>query len=81
MEQPPTSSPDDAIDVPDEAQVQCPLAGFDLTPVFACAGCPHFAGLEDRFPGSDLPFGKRYVVRCKGEPVKRVPLMLAKKKG
>ena len=75
------SSPDEqqeTIDVPAGAVVQCPLAGFELRQVEKCAECAKFGGLEDRFPGSPAPFAKRYTLKCYGEPVRRVMLMMEK---
>lgn len=68
----------DSIEIPAQAVVACPLAGFALAPVSRCVDCKVFAGLEDRFPGSAVEFAKRYTVKCLGEPVRRPMSMLAK---
>jgi len=67
------------IEIPDQALVACPLLGFALAPVSRCVDCKVFAGLEDRFPGSEVPFERRYLLKCLGEPVRRQMLMLAAK--
>lgn len=73
-----TSSPDE-VQVPEGALIECPLVRFDLRPASCCAACPKFAGLEDRFPGMEkLPFHKRYLILCLGEPVKRQVRSLVK---
>lgn len=59
------------VEIPSSALIACPLVGFDMRKVEACASCKLFAGLEDRFPGSKHPFHKRYLVKCLGEPVRR----------
>ena len=73
-----TSAPPALVDVPDAALVHCPVRGFHLARVVQCIDCPHFAGLDDRFPAaSGIAFAQRYVVRCAAEPVKRNVVMLA----
>lgn len=61
----------DTIEIPEGALVACPKVGFDLASVARCADCNVFGGLEDRFPGSKLPFAKRYLLKCFHEPVRR----------
>lgn len=73
-----TDETEEQLEIPDSALVQCPLVGFDMRPVSACATCPKFAGLEDRFPGGPHPFHKRYTVKCLGEPVRRGIVNLTK---
>lgn len=79
------SSPEEQIEIPATALVQCPMVRFELRPVEKCvdAGggqpCPHFRGLEDRFPNAKhLKFSQRYTVKCVGEPVKRQILNLVR---
>lgn len=68
---------DEIIDIPDGALVACPLHKFAFVRVGqSCPGCPHFAGLADRFPGGTHPFATRYTVRCKAEPVQRQVVQL-----
>lgn len=56
----------DTVDVPAGVYVECPLAKKKLRPVSACAGCEHYAGLLDRFPGAQhLPFAQRYMAACR----------------
>lgn len=63
---------DETIEIPEGALVACPLHKFALVRVGqSCPGCPHFAGLADRFPGSPHAFATRYTVRCKAEPQQR----------
>lgn len=69
---------DELVEIPEEAVLNCPLAGFRLAPVSRCLDCKCFGGLEDRFPGSPLGFGDRYLVKCFGAPVKRQAQLLAK---
>jgi hypothetical protein len=60
------------IDIPDTVRVSCPLVQFKLRAMGEhCPGCPHFRGLEDRFPGSSHAFAVRYTVKCAGEPARR----------
>jgi len=70
-ENPQQAGADDLIDVPDAAVVRCPQAGFKLTRVAGCEQCAHFAGLQDRFPGSSTPFAARHVVLCNARPTER----------
>ncbi len=73
----PTASPDEeTIEVPDNAVIACPLVAFEFRKVVDCHACPKCGGLEDLYPGSKFDFGKRYRVRCFGEPVKRPVAML-----
>lgn len=62
---------DEQIEVPENVLIRCPKVQFNLARVSACAACPSFAGLLERFPNSDFNFAKRYLVQCVGEPVKR----------
>ena len=59
------------IDIPENVLVHCPKVRFNLARMANCSTCPSFAGLSDRFPGSDMPFAQRYLVLCSAEPVKR----------
>jgi hypothetical protein len=65
------SQRDEMVEIPESAVVACPLVGFDLAPVSRCVDCKVFAGLEDRFPGGTMPFHRRYLLKCLGEPVRR----------
>lgn len=57
----------ETIEIPETARVRCPLVEFKLRLIAAhCPTCPHFKGLGDRFPGSKLPFDKRYLLLCQG---------------
>lgn len=69
---------EELVEIPDEAVLNCPLAGFRLAPVSRCVDCGCFGGLEDRFPKSDKPFEERYLVKCFGAPVKRPAQLLVK---
>lgn len=71
------STNNEMIDIPDNALIRCPLVSFNLARIADCASCPSFRGLADRFPGSETPFAKRYLVQCVAEPVKREVLELA----
>lgn len=70
-EKPLNEIPGEMIEIPDNALIRCPLVSFNLARVATCASCPGFRGLADRFPGSEAPFAKRYLVQCVAEPVKR----------
>lgn len=61
----------DQITVPPNALIACPKVQYTFARVINCVECSHFAGLEDRFPGSDHPFTRRYLVKCSCEPVRR----------
>jgi len=71
------SSPDETVELPPSALVECPLVGFNLRPLARCPECPKFGGLEDRFPNGKMAFQHRYVLRCFGEPVKRAIRVVA----
>lgn len=67
LRHPPIS--EETMEMPDDVLVRCPLVDFNLRAVARhCQACPHFHGAADRFPGSDKPPDKRYLVLC-GEPV------------
>lgn len=72
------SAKEELLEIPDKALVACPLVQFALQSVAECPDCKFFVGLEDRFPGSQIEFAKRYTVKCLGEPVRRPVMMLAK---
>lgn len=59
------------ITVPPNALINCPKVSFRFARVLGCVGCDAFSGLEDRFPGSKVPFSSRYLVKCAAEPVRR----------
>lgn len=61
----------DEIDVPDSVLIRCPKVEFKLARVAKCSECAEFTGLADRFPGSEAPFARRYLVLCRHEPTKR----------
>lgn len=64
--------PEDHIEIPATALVHCQQVQFKLVRVAGCVGCAHFAGLSDRFPGSEAGFAQRYAVLCKpAEPIRR----------
>lgn len=69
---PPAMSLLKTVEIPAGTFVECPLVRFDMRPLSDCPKCPKFGGLEDRFPESKTPFHRRYLLRCFGEPVKRV---------
>lgn len=59
------------VHIPANALTACPEQAFKFVPVDACTRCPHFAGLQDRFPGGPHAFAVRYLVGCKARPVAR----------
>lgn len=61
----------DTIEVPDNVLIRCPKVEFKLARVEGCSACQEFSGLADRFPGSDAPFARRFLVLCRNEPTKR----------
>ena len=54
----------DKVSIPESAHVACPMLKNMLRPMSTCGKCEHCRGLTDRFPGSSLPFGARYLVAC-----------------
>ena len=61
----------DHIEIPTNVLVHCPKVAYKLARMGGCTDCTHFAGLEDRFPGSAVPFANRYALLCRHDPVKR----------
>jgi hypothetical protein len=59
------------IHIPENALVACPEQAFRFVAVDVCTGCPHFGGLQDRFPGGPHAFAVRYAVLCKARPTQR----------
>ena len=59
------------LNIPVNVLVHCAKVEFRLVNPSVCVGCEHFAGFEDRFPDRDIPFGSRYTLLCRHDPVKR----------
>lgn len=66
-----TDRPDNAIELPAQLLVECPMVG-KLRRLTACAACAHHRGLTaPRFPGNpDLAFALQHQVAC-GYPIAR----------
>jgi len=62
---------EDHIEIPGHALVHCPKEKFLLIRTAKCVECEHFAGLNDRFPGADVAFSRRYGLLCKHDTVQR----------
>jgi len=64
---------DETVEIPSSVLVRCPLVGFRMRAIAPhCSRCDHFKGLADRFPGAKhLEFGKRFMILCAAEPVRR----------
>lgn len=60
----------DQIEVPQNILVRCPLRQFAQRRARHCDGCKHFAGLTEALGNGNLPFHKRFLVRC-GWPIDR----------
>lgn len=73
------SATDQQLEIPEGALSACPIKGFAYVGIAkACVICPHFAGLEDRFPGhDDYAFSARYLLLCSSKPVKRPIIQMA----
>lgn len=67
----------DHIEIPSNVLVHCPKVQFALVRMGKCTECEYFAGLADRYPGSQIKFAQRYMLRCKHDPVMREPKELA----
>lgn len=61
----------DEVVAPDNVLIRCPKVQFNLARISGCKDCSNFKGLADRFPGSQLPFARRFLVLCNREPTKR----------
>lgn len=61
----------DQIEIPENVLTHCPKVGFKLARIRACVSCESFAGLDDRFPGSNKDFAVRYMLKCSHDPVRR----------
>jgi hypothetical protein len=52
------------VDIPAGAHKYCPLRPGVLTPVRACLQCQYFDALECRSANAEIPFERRFSVRC-----------------
>lgn len=69
---------EETLEVPDSVVVCCPKVGGKLKPAHQCAGCPFLENFVDRFEGRvDLPFTKRYYIKCRFVGVTRELMEIA----
>lgn len=59
------------IEMPTNVLLRCPKVGYRMARLGGCAECESFAGLEDKFPGGNMPFAGRYLLKCIHQPVRR----------